>query len=85
MDIDDEAMRDHPSLAAAEDEDHSDVRAAIMALDEEYREPLVLQVLLGYSTEEIAAHLGINPGAVLTRLYRARQKLRAAIAGAGRQ
>ncbi len=85
VDIDDEAMRDHPSLAAAEDEDHSDVRAAIMALDEEYREPLVLQVLLGYSTEEIAAHLGINPGAVLTRLYRARQKLRAAIAGAGRQ
>jgi RNA polymerase sigma-70 factor (ECF subfamily) len=47
-----------------------------LALEADYRERLVLQVLMGYTTDEIAAHLGIKAGAVLTRLYRARQKLR---------
>lgn len=79
VDIDELAMNDDPALASPADEDHSDVRAAILALEPDYREPLVLQVLMGYSTEEIAAHLGINPGAVLTRLFRARQKLKAAL------
>ena len=53
------------------------VRRAILKLDDEYREPLVLQVLMGYSTEEIAVHMNINQGAVLTRLFRARNRLRA--------
>lgn len=53
-----------------------DVRRAIFDLDEEYREPLVLQVLMGYSTEEIATHMSLQQGAVLTRLFRARNKLR---------
>lgn len=53
------------------------VRRAILKLDDEYREPLVLQVLMGYSTEEIADHMNINQGAVLTRLFRARNRLRA--------
>jgi RNA polymerase sigma-70 factor, ECF subfamily len=35
-----------------------------------------LQVLMGYTTEEIARHMGLNQGAVLTRLFRARNKLR---------
>jgi len=79
VDIDDLVVMDDPALATQPGEDHSEVRAAILALEPDYREPLVLQVLMGYSTEEIATHLGINPGAVLTRLYRARQKLRAAL------
>jgi RNA polymerase sigma-70 factor (ECF subfamily) len=59
-----------------DDEVHT-VRRAILRLDDEYREPLVLQVLMGYSTEEIATHMNINQGAVLTRLFRARNRLRA--------
>jgi RNA polymerase sigma-70 factor (ECF subfamily) len=59
-----------------DDEVHT-VRRAIMQLDDEYREPLVLQVLMGYSTEEIATHMNLNQGAVLTRLFRARNRLRA--------
>ena len=31
-----------------------DVRRAIFALEDDYREPLVMQVLLGLSTQEIA-------------------------------
>jgi RNA polymerase sigma-70 factor (ECF subfamily) len=80
VDIADPAVLDDPALAAEEGPDHSDVRAAILSLEEDYREPLVLQVLMGYTTDEIAAHLGIKPGAVLTRLFRAREKLRVILA-----
>lgn len=52
------------------------LRRALEELPEEYREPLVLQVIGGYSTEEIADQLGIKAGAVMTRLFRARKKLR---------
>jgi len=52
------------------------MRIAIFRLEEEYREPLVLQVLLGYSTKEIADLMGMQQGAVLTRLFRARARLR---------
>ena len=31
---------------------------------------------MGYSTQEIADQMGLQQGAVLTRLYRARAKLR---------
>jgi RNA polymerase sigma-70 factor (ECF subfamily) len=54
-----------------------DVRQAIFALEPEHAEPLILQVVMGYSTEEIAKLLGINEGAVSTRLFRARNRLRA--------
>jgi RNA polymerase sigma-70 factor, ECF subfamily len=52
------------------------LRYAIMKLPIDYREPLLLQVLGGFSTEEIATELGLSPTAVLTRLFRARNKLR---------
>ena len=52
------------------------LRHAIMKLPLEYREPLVLQVLGGFSTDEIARELALSPSAVLTRLFRARNKLR---------
>ena len=49
------------------------------SLDPHYRKPLVLQALMGYSTDEIASHLGLTRSAVLSRLHRARQKLRVAL------
>jgi RNA polymerase sigma-70 factor (ECF subfamily) len=52
------------------------LRHAIMKLPIQYREPLVLQVLGGFSTEEIARELTLSSTAVLTRLFRARNKLR---------
>jgi RNA polymerase sigma-70 factor (ECF subfamily) len=54
----------------------ADLRRAILALPDEYREPIVLQVLGGFSTGEIAKELGLTVPAVLTRLFRARNKLR---------
>jgi RNA polymerase sigma-70 factor (ECF subfamily) len=57
------------------------LRAAIARLPERYREPLVLQVLGGLSCEEIGDQLGITPQAVMTQLFRAREKLKALLAG----
>jgi RNA polymerase sigma-70 factor (ECF subfamily) len=78
VDVDELIAKEEPMLAAAEEQDISDVRAAIMKLPDEYREPLVLQVLMGYSTAEIASELDLSTAAVLTRLFRARRQLRAA-------
>jgi RNA polymerase sigma-70 factor (ECF subfamily) len=59
------------------------LRRAIEALPTEYSEPLVLQVLHGYSQQEIADRIGISSAGVGTRLFRARQKLRAAVGEPG--
>lgn len=56
-----------------------ELRVAIFALEESYREPLALQVIMGHTTDEIAAILGLTQGAVLTRLHRARDKLKRAL------
>jgi RNA polymerase sigma-70 factor, ECF subfamily len=53
-----------------------EMRQALHALPEAYREPLLLQVLGGFSCEEIAKMMNLTTGAVMTRLTRARQVLR---------
>ena len=70
-----EALGD-PALASDGDAGLHDLRGAIMQLPDEYREPLVMQVLGGFSTAEIAAELRLTQPTVLTRLFRARNKLR---------
>jgi len=57
------------------------IRAAMLRLDPKYREPLLLQVLGGFSCDEIARELGISSAAVMTQLFRARQKLRTMLSG----
>ncbi len=76
VDIDDLTPAQTGMLAGTDNSDLRDMREAIYKLDDDYREPLVLQVLMGHSTKEIAELMGINPGAVLTRLHRARIKLK---------
>ena len=62
-------------LANTTHTDLEELREAISRLEFDYREPLILQVLMGFSTEEIAGLMDIKQGAVLTRLYRARKML----------
>jgi RNA polymerase sigma-70 factor, ECF subfamily len=76
LDIDDMVMRESADLAAEADEASLELRAAIVRLADDYREPLVMQVLGGFSTQEIAESLGLTQQAVLTRLFRARNQLR---------
>ena len=76
VDIDNLTASQSALLADTPDDELDDLRQAIYGLDDDYREPLVLQVLMGYSTNEIAELMGLKQGAVLTRLHRARIKLR---------
>jgi RNA polymerase sigma-70 factor (ECF subfamily) len=71
VDVDELVAREEPMLAVAEEQDLAELRAALFN-----REPLVLQVLMGYSTAEIARELDLSGAAVLTRLFRARKQLR---------
>lgn len=80
VNIDELAAAEASCLAATTERDPDevqDVRKAIFELEDEHREPLVLQVLMGYSTQEIAELMHLNEGAVSTRLFRARNRLRA--------
>jgi RNA polymerase sigma-70 factor (ECF subfamily) len=62
------------------------MRDALHALPEGYREPLLLQVLGGFSCEDIAAIMSLTTGAVMTRLSRARLALRqGAASGTGKE
>jgi len=81
--VDQLVSNESPELAVAEEREVVDMRRAIFALETDYREPLVMQVLLGFSTGEIARELGLTQGAVLTRLFRARQRLRRDLGVAG--
>ncbi|WP_115718256.1 sigma-70 family RNA polymerase sigma factor [Gallaecimonas mangrovi] len=55
---------------------HLELQRAMAQLSVEYREPLLLQVLFGYSGEEIGQLLSLNTNTVMTRLFRARNQLR---------
>lgn len=55
------------------------VRDAILSLPAKYRAPFVLNVVEGYSHEEIAGILGITYGVARTRLHRALKMLRARV------
>lgn len=79
VDIDSLTPAQSAMLADKDDSEVRDVRDAIFRLDDDYREPLVLQVLMGHSTKEIAQLMGLKQGAVLTRLHRARLKLKVVI------
>lgn len=57
------------------------IRRAMLNLPEKYRDPLVLQVVGGYSGEEIAKMLDVPRATVNTRLFRARQRLRKVFEG----
>jgi len=52
------------------------LRNALKRLPQDYRDPLEMQVLGGFSCDEIAQILNISSSAVMTRLFRARKKMR---------
>ncbi|MGA9027992.1 MAG: sigma-70 family RNA polymerase sigma factor [Steroidobacteraceae bacterium] len=76
VDVDALVASEEPLLAAEEAQDLAELRRAVFRLPDDYRLPLVLQVLMGYTTAEIARELDLSNAAVLTRLFRARQQLR---------
>lgn len=70
---------DYGNEAKVSDDPHHQqqwLQAQIMKLDLDYREPLFLQVIGGFSGEEIADILDLNKNTVMTRLFRARNQLK---------
>jgi len=61
--------------------EHFVLRNALKVLPNEYLEPLLLQVIGGYSCDEIAIIMDAKSGAIMTRLSRARQKMRELMTG----
>lgn len=70
---------DDDELAPDEQTERDLLRRGIMRLDQKYRDPLLLQVVFGHSCAEISEQLGISKSAVMTQLFRAREKLKAQI------
>ena len=73
-----EVELDGLSSNSASTEDHAEVvalRRALASLPEKYRDPLALQVIAGYTGEEIGEMLNLPRATVMTRLFRARQTL----------
>ena len=68
-----------PEETELEPDDRAEIqllRRNIRKLPSKYREPLLLQVVMGHSCEEIARELQISKSAVMTQLFRAREQLR---------
>ncbi len=80
-DISELELDDREALTPEQIGEDAIVRAAMQKLDPKYREPLLLQVLGGLSCEEIASELELSSAAVMTQLFRARQKLKALLSG----
>lgn len=75
VDIDDVSIADTASHSE-ETIQQQEIRKAIMSLSDEYSEPLIMQILMGFSGDEIAEQLNLNKNTVMTRLFRARNQLK---------
>ncbi len=76
VDIEDQAIVEKGSEEPDSQMDRKLLHNAINRLDTDYREPLLLQVIGGFSGKEIADMLELNNNTVMTRLFRARSKLK---------
>ena len=79
VDIEDHQVEDHVSIATEQEMENHLLRRQINKLEPEYREPLLLQVIGGFSGDEISKILELNRNTVMTRLFRARNQLKDAL------
>jgi len=75
-DLDKVVIADNEELEPDDRAERDMLRKGILKLKPKYRDPLLLQVVFGHSCAEISEQLGITKSAVMTQLFRAREKLR---------
>ena len=68
---------DFPTLTATENAESTTLHAAIRALPESLRTPLLLKYMEGMTEKEVAEALRLPLSSVKNRLFRARRKLQA--------
>ncbi|MDP5212398.1 sigma-70 family RNA polymerase sigma factor [Pseudoalteromonas tunicata] len=78
-DVEQDHLADDHSFTLEQTMEQTMIQRQIQALPEEYREPLLLQVVMGFSGDEIATILDLNKNTVMTRLFRARSQLKDAL------
>jgi RNA polymerase sigma-70 factor (ECF subfamily) len=76
VDIEEQSIPDSSFAEPDEAMDQELLHKAINRLESDYRDPLLLQVIGGFSGKEIAEILNLNSNTVMTRLFRARSKLK---------
>ena len=77
VDIEDHEVAD--SVDLTQEMDSELLLRKISTLAAEYKEPLLLQLIAGFSAEEIAEQLTLNKNTVLTRLFRAKNLLKTSL------
>ncbi|HEY5775777.1 MAG TPA: sigma-70 family RNA polymerase sigma factor [Xanthomonadales bacterium] len=82
-DIDKVSIADDEELEPDELKERDLLREGILKLEPKYRDPLLLQAIFGHSCAEISEQLGITRSAVMTQLFRAREKLKAQLQKSG--
>jgi RNA polymerase sigma-70 factor (ECF subfamily) len=78
--LEEELAPDEPPPQLPRDVDPLDLEAAIHALPAGYRQVLVLHDVEGFTHDDIAGLLDIDPGTSKSQLARARRRLRRALA-----
>lgn len=76
VDIEGQSIAESDDQEPDSEMDRELLHNAINRLESDYREPLLLQVVGGFSGKEIAEILDLNNNTVMTRLFRARSKLK---------
>lgn len=80
--IDDRDLDEHSIEGDSSLEQGVELRDALWSIPEHYREPLLLQVLGGFTCDEIAGAIGVTEATVMQRVSRARKALRRLLAPA---
>lgn len=75
VDIDDYSVADDDESQQQTSIEHEELHVAINMLANDYKEPLIMQSMLGFSGDEIAKQLNLNKNTVMTRLFRAKKQL----------
>ena len=75
-DVEKVVVVDKDELEPEERTERELLRKGILKLEPKYRDPLLLQVVFGHSCAEISEQLGVSKSAIMTQLFRAREKLK---------
>jgi RNA polymerase sigma-70 factor (ECF subfamily) len=75
IELSDERGQAGPGQSLEQEEEILRIRQALQQVSEEFRQPLILREIEGFSYEQISEILGIPSGTVRSRIFRARQEL----------
>lgn len=75
IELPDRRVSTGPGQLLEQEEEIQRVRQALQQVSEEFRQPLILREIEGFSYEQISEILGIPSGTVRSRIFRARQEL----------